>query len=78
LQFFVGSGFANHNVLKAGADPSVATNYSQRYSSRLTYGINIPVLSAIKQLAAKAGGASSSSTSSNSASAAAAAKPKSQ
>lgn len=50
LQFFVGSGFATHRELKAGSDPANGSNYTQKYSSRLTYGINIPVLSALKKV----------------------------
>lgn len=53
LQFFVGSAFANHRYLPPGADPSNGASYKQRYSSRLTYGINIPVVSAIKKLTSK-------------------------
>lgn len=55
VQFFVGSGFANHNVLKAGADPTKGTSFEQRYASRLTFGINVPVMAAIKKLQAKSG-----------------------
>jgi hypothetical protein len=50
LQFFVGSGFANHRTLTSGADPSNPLSYQQRYSSRLTYGLNIPVAAAIKKV----------------------------
>jgi hypothetical protein len=49
LQFFVGSGFAVHRQPKAGTDSS-GKNFTQRYSSRLTYGINIPVLSTLKKV----------------------------
>lgn len=51
LQFFVGSAFANHQVLPAGADPKSGASYTQGYASRLTFGINVPVLAAIKKLA---------------------------
>jgi len=50
IQVFVGSTFANQRVLKPGADPADGANYTQRYASRLTYGINVPVLSVLKQL----------------------------
>lgn len=50
LQFFVGSAFANHRVLNAGSDPKLGTSYTQRYTSHLTFGINVPVLSAIKKV----------------------------
>lgn len=53
LQFFVGSGFANHRYLPPGADPKNGANYQQRYGSHLTYGINVPVVSAIKKLTTK-------------------------
>jgi hypothetical protein len=58
LQFFAGSGFANHKVLTPGADPKAATSYTQKYASHLTFGINVPVMSAIKKLASqqKSGG----------------------
>ncbi len=57
LQFFVGSAFANHNVAPTGSATATAANITQRYSSHLTFGINVPVLDAIKKL----GSASSSS-----------------
>ncbi len=44
LQLFVGSAFANQRVLKPGTDPANGANYTQRYASRLTYGINVPVV----------------------------------
>ncbi len=50
FQVFIGSAFANQRVLKPGADPANGENYTQRYASRLTYGINVPVLSALKKL----------------------------
>jgi hypothetical protein len=53
LQFFVGSGFANQRVPRAGANPASGDNFEQRYASRLTYGINVPVFSALKKLATK-------------------------
>ncbi len=55
LQFFVGSGFADHNVLKPGASATTGTNFEQRYASRLTFGINIPVMAAVKKLQSKNG-----------------------
>ena len=50
FQIFIGSGFANQRVLKPGTDPANGANYTQRYASRLTYGINVPVVSALKKL----------------------------
>lgn len=51
LQFFVGSGFAATRVLQPGKDPQNGASYIQKYSSRLTYGINVPVFTAIKKVA---------------------------
>jgi len=51
LQFFVGSAWANHRVLLPGSDPKTGSSYTQRYSSQLSFGINVPVLSAIKKMA---------------------------
>lgn len=50
FQIFVGSAFANQRVLKPGADPANGANYTQRYASRLSYGINVPVAAALKKL----------------------------
>jgi hypothetical protein len=50
FQVFIGSAFANQRVLKPGADPANGANYTQRYASRLAYGINVPVLAALKKL----------------------------
>ena len=50
FQVFIGSAFANQRVLKPGTDPANGENYTQRYASRLAYGINVPVLSALKKL----------------------------
>jgi hypothetical protein len=50
IQIFVGSGFVNQRILKPGTDPADGANYTERYASRLTYGINVPVLSALKSL----------------------------
>jgi hypothetical protein len=59
LQFFVGSGFAVHRQPKPGTDSTSGMNFTQKYSSRLTYGLNVPVLSALKKVsgAVKGGGA---------------------
>jgi hypothetical protein len=54
LQFFVGTGFANHQVLTPGADPKLGTSFTQKYGSHLTYGINVPVASVITKMAAAA------------------------
>lgn len=59
LQFFVGSAFAAHRVPiqgTTGTNRSGGQNFEQRYGSRLSYGINVPVLSVLKKLtgAAKA------------------------
>ncbi|HYP08119.1 MAG TPA: hypothetical protein VER03_17940 [Bryobacteraceae bacterium] len=54
LQFFVGSGFANQRALIPGADPNLGTSYQQRYASRLTYGLNIPIIGAVNWAKAKA------------------------
>jgi len=59
LQFFVGSGFANRRTLIPGRNPMDGTSYEQRYASRLTYGLNIPVSAALKKVTsavASAGG----------------------
>jgi hypothetical protein len=56
LQFFVGSGFAVHREPKPGTDSTNGMNFTQKYSSRLTYGINIPVLSALKTVSGAAKG----------------------
>ena len=53
LQFFVGAAFANHLTLIEGKDPKVATSYEQRYQSTFTFGINVPVVSALKQVMSK-------------------------
>ena len=53
LQFFLGSAFANHRTLRPGTDPANGANYEQRYSSRFSYGLNIPVVEAIKKLTPK-------------------------
>ena len=50
VQFFIGSAFANHRTLIPGKDPADGASYTQRYGSRLAYGVNIPVLLAIRQL----------------------------
>jgi hypothetical protein len=48
LQFFVGSEFARREMaLESGG-------VEKHYRSHLTYGINIPVLSALQKLKAKA------------------------
>lgn len=52
-QFFVGSGFAKHNV----PIPNAAAGTPQtreRYGSRLVYGLNIPVGRALEKLSSKA------------------------
>ena len=51
LQFFVGSAFANHNLAPAGTTSTTGNNIKQRYSSHLTYGINVPIVDALKKLA---------------------------
>jgi hypothetical protein len=56
LQFFVGSGFAVHREPKPGTDSTDGMNFTRKYSSRLTYGINIPVLSALKTMSGAAKG----------------------
>lgn len=50
FQVFIGSAFANQRVLKPGTDPANGENYTQRYASRLAYGINVPVLAVLKKL----------------------------
>jgi hypothetical protein len=62
LQFFVGSAFANHNVAPAGSTAPTGTGVTQRYASRLTYGINVPVLDALKKLAPSSSSSSGKST----------------
>jgi hypothetical protein len=56
LQCFVGSGFAAHREPKPGTDSTSGMDFTQKYSSRLTYGINIPVLSALKKMSSAAKG----------------------
>jgi len=51
LQFFVGSGFANTKVPVAGGAAGATV---EQYKSRATYGLNIPVLSAIEKVKAAA------------------------
>jgi hypothetical protein len=64
LQFFAGSAFAVQTVATAGSMPSAGAVSMQRYASRLVYGINVPIVSAIKQLTSKSSSSSSSGSSS--------------
>lgn len=53
FQFFVGSAFARHNVKAPGEPGGTPNKLVGRYGSRLTYGINVPVFSAIQKVSAK-------------------------
>ena len=50
IQVFVGSAFANHRIPISGTTPASPLDVKQRYASRLTYGLNVPVLSALEKL----------------------------
>lgn len=53
LQFFVGSGFYTQRVQSPGAAGGSAALSTERYRTRLTYGINVPVWSALQKLTEK-------------------------
>jgi hypothetical protein len=62
LQLFAGQAFADNNTMEGGT-------IKQRYVNKWVYGINVPVASAIKQLAAKKSANTNSSTTTSSANA---------
>jgi hypothetical protein len=53
MQFFVGRSFANHRVPIEGTDTSQGTNFKQKYEQSWSFGINLPVVNALKKAAAK-------------------------
>jgi hypothetical protein len=53
FQLFVGRTFTNHRVPKEGQDPSNGANLKQEYDQAWSFGINVPVVSALKKATAK-------------------------
>jgi hypothetical protein len=53
FQFMVGSGFVTQRKLRPGGDAANPADFVQRYVSRTTYGINVPVFSALKRITDK-------------------------
>lgn len=50
IQFFVGRSFTNHRVPIAGTDSSNGANFTQEYEKSWSFGINLPVVSALKKV----------------------------
>jgi hypothetical protein len=53
FQFFVGRSYTNHRVPEEGKDPSNGANLKQEYDKAWSFGINVPVVSALKKMTAK-------------------------
>ena len=53
VQFFAGRSFTNHRVPIEGTDSTNGANFKQEYEQGWSFGINLPVASALKKAAAK-------------------------
>jgi len=53
FQIFVGRSFTNHRVPANGQDPSNGANLKQEYDKAWSFGINVPVVSALKKMTAQ-------------------------
>ena len=54
FQVFAGRSFTAHRVPEEGKDPSNGANLKQEYDKAWSFGINVPVVSALKKVTAKA------------------------
>jgi hypothetical protein len=74
LQFFAGAAFANQNVPAGSTPPASGADLTQKYKSSFAFGLNVPVVSALKQLTSSSNAAASGDTASGKAKAAAGGK----
>jgi hypothetical protein len=53
FQIFLGRSFTNHRVPRDSSQPATGTNLKQEYKQAWSFGINVPVVTALKKVAAK-------------------------